>query len=386
MAGSSATKTHTAAKSGKSPQLDQGIKLRKLELRNFKLFDHFEIEFPEPRMSEDPDVFVLGSENGLGKTTILEACVALFASALAKEREMEILQRWQYELPLDPLDILVKAGAIRASIEGILDVDTKETKTTLNLSRKGRINREGDTTTLRKAIDNNWKQLIQNETLLNFLAMLSTPDPEPFLAPPIVYFHSYRKVQEGSPELGMLVEAQSMGPSGPSGPYPRPRYPRRSSRPISAFKVEILRSMMSRGDLFEELDRANAETDFDALNRLVSQYAGGRIEKLRPSADNTIEFRVTPNSGGPSYSFDGLSSGQKEVISTLFLIWKYTREQPGIILIDEPELHLNAEWHRSFVRRLHELAPQNQYILATHSEDVFESVPPERRAILHRGE
>jgi predicted ATP-dependent endonuclease of OLD family len=51
-------------------------------------------------------------------------------------------------------------------------------------------------------------------------------------------------------------------------------------------------------------------------------------------------------------------------------------------LIDEPELHLNAEWHGDFVRQLHKLAPQNQYILATHSEEMFRSVDECYRAIL----
>jgi predicted ATP-binding protein involved in virulence len=70
------------------------------------------------------------------------------------------------------------------------------------------------------------------------------------------------------------------------------------------------------------------------------------------------------------------------VIATLFLIWRNTAEQPGIVLIDEPELHLNAEWHGDFVEQLRKLAPRNQYILATHSEEIFRSVDESRRALL----
>jgi predicted ATP-dependent endonuclease of OLD family len=77
-----------------------------------------------------------------------------------------------------------------------------------------------------------------------------------------------------------------------------------------------------------------------------------------------------------------LSSGQKEMIATLFLIWKNTKKQPSIVLIDEPELHLNAEWHGDFVRQLYKLAPQNQYILATHSEEIFRSVDERHRSVL----
>jgi len=80
-----------------------------------------------------------------------------------------------------------------------------------------------------------------------------------------------------------------------------------------------------------------------------------------------------------------LSSGQKEIISTLYLIWKYTREIHSIVLIDEPELHLNHEWHSRFIQHLYEMAPDNQYIMATHSEKVFESAPPEKRVLLEPG-
>ena len=95
-----------------------------------------------------------------------------------------------------------------------------------------------------------------------------------------------------------------------------------------------------------------------------------------------MDIRVKPINGRDSFSFDGLSSGQKEMIATLFLIWKNTKDQPSIVLIDEPELHLNAEWHGDFVRQLYQLAPYNQYVLATHSEEMFRSVDERHRAVL----
>ena len=139
---------------------------------------------------------------------------------------------------------------------------------------------------------------------------------------------------------------------------------------------------MQRADLFELLEVENPNMAIDTLNDLLEFYAGGRISKLRPGADNTVDFRIAPDGGGESFTFDGLSSGQKEIISTLFLVWYHTQERPSVVLIDEPELHLNAQWHRSFVSKLFELAPRNQYIVATHSVDVMDSVEEDRRVIL----
>ncbi|MBT3388588.1 MAG: ATP-binding protein, partial [Desulfobacula sp.] len=120
----------------------------------------------------------------------------------------------------------------------------------------------------------------------------------------------------------------------------------------------------------------------DKLNEFVRIYAGGIIKKLRPSADNTVDIRISLNDGEDSITFDGLSSGQKEIISTLFLIWYHTKDKPSVVFIDEPELHLNAQWHRSFVKTLIKLVPENQYIIATHSEDVMDSVDADRRVLL----
>lgn len=69
----------------------------------------------------------------------------------------------------------------------------------------------------------------------------------------------------------------------------------------------------------------------------------------------------------------------------LFLIWSHTLKNPSVVFIDEPELHLNAEWHKPFIYELTRLAPWNQYILATHSPDVFAAVQPRHRVILRPG-
>lgn len=114
---------------------------------------------------------------------------------------------------------------------------------------------------------------------------------------------------------------------------------------------------------------ADAHTDLGGTDSDLSQ-AKGVLSRLRQ------EF------GGDEGAFETLSSGQKEIISTLFTIWSATYHQPSVVLIDEPELHLNAEWQRIFVSKLAELAPKNQYILATHSEEIFASVPKERRLLL----
>jgi predicted ATPase len=126
------------------------------------------------------------------------------------------------------------------------------------------------------------------------------------------------------------------------------------------------------------------EEPFDApsilacLDQWVREFAGGRIvPQLQLQREGGLWLSVALPSGH-MVPFDALSSGQKEIISTLFLIWQATRDCPSVVLIDEPELHLHQEWHDDFMRALFELAPHNQYIIATHSRRIAECVYPDR--------
>jgi predicted ATPase len=350
------------------------IKLRRLAVTNFKALDELIIQFPPPRMNDDPDIFVMGSKNGLGKTSVLESCALLFLAATVGEEPFDIGR--SPDMPINLPELLIRAGTKEANIEGTFAINDKEFKVGLELMMNGKVKIKGNTepfTELRKRVRMPSMELVQR-----FLFSLVGLNSEPMINPPFLYFHSYRKVQEGNPELGMMVEGERMI-------LRRPRYRSGYEFPISAFKLQILRSMMGHAKLFEAVEDEHAGEVLTKLNQLVKRFAGGTIEKLRPSQDNTVDFRIYPTETekkGISFTFDGLSSGQKEIISTLFLIWYHSLSMPAIILIDEPELHLNVEWHRDFVKQVFDLAPQNQYIIATHSEDIFSSVSEDRRVLL----
>ena len=49
-----------------------GAKLRRISIRNYKGIENVELKLPGPLMEGDPDIMVIGSQNGLGKTSILE--------------------------------------------------------------------------------------------------------------------------------------------------------------------------------------------------------------------------------------------------------------------------------------------------------------------------
>ena len=380
-AGGRSHSTSGSRKTAKSKEelrpFEKGLKLRRLKIKNFKLFDEIELDFPPPRIEGDPDIVVLGSRNGGGKTTVLESCcLAFLAGTVGEDAELMThpgrTPEYDRGQDINLADLMVRAGRERAQIQCSLHHGRQEVQIECGVSRNGNIQVHGrvpPSEDLPKKRD-----IMYPPRLMAIWRSLFGFSPEPFLFPPVFYFHSYRKVSEGNPELGMLVDSEAH--------YRRLRRYYSREPVMDTFKSEILRCMMGKSGLFDRFDSSEAETSLDQLTNLLTTYAACSIEKLRPSRENTIEFRVAPLDGTASFAFDGLSSGQKEIISTLFLVWLYTRGRPGLVLIDEPELHLNAEWHARFISDLRELAPDNQYIIATHSPDVAASVDADRRIML----
>ncbi len=344
------------------------VKIRRVFVENYKGIDKFELNFPKPRMPNDPDIFALGSENGVGKTSVLECC-SLLLMALSFGAARSVFNLRHQHLIVDVPDLLIKAGAETATISGDIDIGDDRATVQLQINRNEKISISGDF-----PIKSDYPNKSNKAAEFELIKTICGFNPNPAVGHFFLLFHSYRKIQEGNPQLGMIVDRN----------FQKNRLPRAawSEFAMSEFKLKILRSLMQKGDLFESVEDQDANKGMDKLNELVAFYAGGTIGKLRPSSDNTVDFRITPINGESSFSFDGLSSGQKEIISTLFMIWLHTKDRPSVVLIDEPELHLNAQWHGKFVKKLASLVPGNQYILATHSEDVMDAVNKDRRILL----
>ncbi len=57
-------------------------------------------------------------------------------------------------------------------------------------------------------------------------------------------------------------------------------------------------------------------------------------------------------------------------------------DREGIVFIDEPELHLDPQWHAPIVRALMQLQPQAQFIVATHSPEIYDAAMSYERHFL----
>lgn len=105
-----------------------------------------------------------------------------------------------------------------------------------------------------------------------------------------------------------------------------------------------------------------------------------KIAKSSESVGGSFDvyFR-TPQ--GEHIEVDLLSAGQLELFLFLSAL-ALNDNRAGIIFIDEPELHLDPQWHRLVVRTLMELQPRAQFIVATHSPEVFDEAKSYERHFL----
>jgi hypothetical protein len=76
-----------------------------------------------------------------------------------------------------------------------------------------------------------------------------------------------------------------------------------------------------------------------------------------------------------------LSAGQLELFLFLSeLALNETRE--GILFIDEPEHHLDPQWHRLILRSFMQIQPRIQLVVATHSPEIYDSAASYERHYL----
>lgn len=78
------------------------------------------------------------------------------------------------------------------------------------------------------------------------------------------------------------------------------------------------------------------------------------------------------NEDGSLVDLDQLSSGEREIIA--FFTYLCTKSiNTSILIIDEPELHLHAKWQSILLYAIHQIFPNSQLFLATHSNEIHQS-------------
>lgn len=150
----------------------------------------------------------------------------------------------------------------------------------------------------------------------------------------------------------------------------------------SEMAAEYVKQGLRERSLGEEATEQPSRRLTETLQSLFAAFFPGKtFFGPVPTNDGNLEFPVQVGEDGPKHDINDLSSGEKEI---LFGYLRLSNSAPkhSVVLLDEPELHLNPALIRGLPQFYHEhvgKALNNQLWLVTHSDAFL------REAIGHEG-
>lgn len=169
---------------------------------------------------------------------------------------------------------------------------------------------------------------------------------------------------------------------------------------LNWFQMQTLKSLQEQqktGVLERSLLLKTVEK---AICRSFERISGARNASLIFDLDThrlVLEFE---NADGDAQKFamDEMSDGYKNTLSMIgdiayrmvvlnpILGDQVLEKTPGVVLIDEIDLHLHLQWQQTILSDLRAIFPEVQFIASSHAPAVINSVPREQIRILDHGE
>jgi len=110
-----------------------------------------------------------------------------------------------------------------------------------------------------------------------------------------------------------------------------------------------------------------------AINKIITTLNAYFLEsgkELARDEDNKLTLKWVDNSKQIEWHL--LSRGEKTLIYLFFVVFLY-KDKVSLFLFDEPEISLHVKWQHNLIKDLSELAPDNQFIIATHSPSLVQN-------------
>jgi predicted ATPase len=130
---------------------------------------------------------------------------------------------------------------------------------------------------------------------------------------------------------------------------------------FSDYRLQMLTNLSEAPRIQARIDRF-----FEMINMLFAS-TGKRIAIDRR---NRIIFQKSGPQGETQIEVEQLSAGEKQILLLLFTLF-LMEDRPNVLLLDEPEISLHIEWQDRLISLMHELNPNCQIILTTHSPNIF---------------
>lgn len=356
------------------------MKLKNIKISNYRCFKDVEIDFDEST------TLVVG-QNGAGKTTILDAVavsVSTFLLGIDGGVSRSILKddaRYEfYDLngTIDP------QHQFPVSIESTGDCIDKQ-----NVRWIRSLNSESGKTTIKDAGElTSIAKKVQNQIMMG--------DKE-LVLPLISYYGTGRLYAQKKEKrnLKSLTEFKRQ-----VGYVDCMAAESNDKLMLNWFQTQTLKSLQKQQKTGVLESPILLKTVEQAICKTYERISGARNTSLSFDLDThrlMLEFE-TSEGAARKFAMDEMSDGYKNTLSMIgdiayrmavlnpMLEDAVLEKTPGIVLIDEIDLHLHPQWQQTILKDLHAIFPKVQFIVSSHAPAVINSISREQIRILDNGE
>lgn len=339
--------------------------LKNIELLNFRRFENSIYEL-------NPQMNVFIGKNASGKTTVLEAVTIILGAYLAAFKQYVPSRFVQNISDKDVLRKTLKSIKGVATTPGVsqypcivgsqLMCDTKVVECRRSLEKAGGRTKSLGKNAIREFVSE-WEAAIRE----------ADGSDEEQVYPLVLYLSSARLWNEN--RTGEIEKVPSR-----TDAYQRCLDQKRSSQ--SSFEyIKLL------GNLASEENDGKPLPAYEVIMEAVKYSLK---EELLPGQQVLYSSRyggiAVKNADGTVIDFAALSDGYRNVIKIVtdiatkmcilnpYLGEDTLKKTPGVVVIDELDLSLHPTWQRRIVNILKELFPKIQFVCATHSPFIIQSL------------
>lgn len=340
--------------------------IHSIEVRNFRRFERFFIDF-------HPEMTVLVAPNGQGKSSILDAisiAVSPFVAAFDLGKGRGITKS----------DARYQRQEQSLSSEQMFPVEIEANFAELpSNTKRALIGPKGKTTN---------KDASELSAYGSHL-MLLVRSLEPVVLPVIAHYGTGRLWQEhkNMARKSVLSESRTMG----------------------------YEDCLTTASNYKQLQQWFTKATYAELQQqqMADVYQGYSLKSLMLGIQSTVERVLMPSTGWQQFHYSLsheelamshpeqgilpmslLSDGVRAMVSLVSdLAWRCAKlnphlginaplETPGLVLIDEVDMHLHPDWQQTVLTSLQAAFPKVQFIVTTHSPQVISTVRTESIRIL----